>query len=79
MMDGYQPKNRSEGEIATAMAVISYATKVLRKEMPGLPETAISVALINLGIQAGLRSTSLSTVVEYLHGAADHIEDQKNG
>lgn len=70
----YQPQSVAESEMAFAMDVIYHATKILRAECRGLPETAISVALINLGIQSGLRSASISEVIDYLRDAADHIE-----
>lgn len=71
----YQPQSKAEHEIAFAMDVLYTAVDIMRKNRPDLPETAIGVALINLGIQAGLRSTDRASVVNYLHDAADLVAD----
>ena len=74
--EDWQPTNKAEEEIAFVMRAFFLGAKAMREACPEVPETAISVGLINLGIQFGLGCETPSKVINYLHGAADRIEEE---
>lgn len=76
MSEANQPRNKAEAEIAMAMRVLHQAVEILKQEAPDLPETAIGAALINLGVQTGVRTVGREQTAWYLRGCAHQI-DQK--
>jgi len=70
---GAQPQNKAEAEIAMAMRVLHQAVEIMKREAPDLPETAIGAALINLGVQAGVRTVGPEQTSWYLRGCAHKI------
>lgn len=75
MTEDYSPQSRTEQEIATAMDFLWQAVDTLRRSRKAPPETAIGVALINLGIQTRQRSTARQILIDYLHAAAKQISN----
>lgn len=76
MMQTNQPRNKAEAEIAMAMRVLHQAVEIMKREAPDLPETAIGAALVNLGVQIGVRTVGAEQTAWYLRGCAHKIDQR---
>ncbi|MDG3444677.1 hypothetical protein [Nitrospirillum amazonense] len=65
-----EPETQAEREIAMAMILVRQAYDRIREKFPSLPETAVSVGLINVGAQLGVEQTGARACADYLRGCA---------
>lgn len=69
-----KPTTEAEREIAFAMEHAQRMVTELRELHPEIPPNALSVGLINYGIQLGIAHAGTTTVAAYLMDAAGEIK-----
>lgn len=67
------PTTQEEREIAIAMQGAAQLVAMLRQRFPALPLSAISVGLINHGVQVGVQDVGDAVTAIYLREVADKI------
>ena len=70
---GWQPQTSEEHAIAAVMTLTHRLIAEIRRQLPHIPEVAISKGLINSGIQTGCDHHDPYEIAEYLRGAATYI------
>ena len=71
--DHHEPATDEEREIAQVMTLCRRLHDSIKELCPWLPETAVSVGMINYGAQVGCSATPPSVVSEYMRGVANVI------
>jgi len=69
----HEDEARAMEEIRLAMDLLYQAVWAIAEVYPYLPPNAISVAMINVGAQHGLRHQQSTIVAHYLHGVAELV------
>ncbi|MDG3442421.1 hypothetical protein [Nitrospirillum amazonense] len=65
-----EPETQAEREVAMAMILVRQAYDQIREKFPALPDTAVSVGLINVGTQLGVDQVGARGCADYLRGCA---------
>jgi hypothetical protein len=73
-----KPTTEAEREIALAMEHAQRMVAELREQHPEIPPNALSVGLINYGIQLGVAHAGTTTVATYLGSAENRVDPGSN-